>query len=148
MRRMDSWFAAIVVGLVLAVLASFVFGIDAVLNMISTIFAVGVVAILVAVMAAFLAAIGWVVVRDAIDEIKSDRQEGRPWLWRCVGLAGIAGIILDGIVGAWNVYQKHILFSTAVEEIPFAGVPVLMALGAYPFKWIEALVLRWHKAPR
>ncbi len=146
MRRMDSWFAAVVAGSLLAVLASFVFGIDTVLNTVSTVLAVALAVLLAAVTAAFLAAVGWVVVRDAVDEIVSDRREGRPWLWRCIALAGIAGMILDGLVGAWNVYQRHILFSIAVEEIPFAGIPLLMTIGSYPFKWIEGPLLRWRRS--
>jgi hypothetical protein len=50
---------------------------------------------------------------------------------------GILGMLLDGVVGAWSAYQEHTLFSTAVTQIPFAGVPVFIALGSYPLKWMK-----------
>ena len=53
--------------------------------------------------------------------------------------------LADGVMGAWNAYQAHILFSDAVEKIPFAGLPVLLALASYPAKWIEQSYMRRQK---
>lgn len=139
---MRSWYNWAIVLLIAATLADVVFGLDAVLNAVSTIFAVGLGLLVVGGVGAAVTALGWIVIRDAVDEIKTDRKNGIPWRWRCVGWVGIAGILADGVVGAWNAYQEHILFSTAVEQIPFAGVPVLLVLASLPFRWIEEFLMR------
>jgi len=142
---MKSSFEWIIAALILGALAALVFGIDAVLNVISTVFALGFGLVVALILAVVIATLGWIGIRDAIDEIKMDRKQGLPWLWRCVGWIGIAGILADGIVGAWNAYQEHVLFSIAVKEIPFAGVPVLLVLGSYPVKWAEALLAKGRR---
>ena len=142
MRSLLSWTIAIVA---LLVLADFVFGLDFVLNTISTIFVIA-LSIVVALGAAAVAAlIFWLLIRDAVDEIRSDRAEGRAWRWRCIGWIGIAGMLVDGAIGAWNVYQHHVLFSTAVEEIPFAGVPVLLTLASIPLRFAEEILMKMGK---
>ena len=123
--------------LLAAVLAVLFFGLDPVLNGISTVFAAFLVLTVASLVGLSVAALFWIVIRDAVDEIRTDRHNRVPWRWRCLGYIGIIGILVDGVVGAWNAYQQHILFSTAVEQIPFAGVPVLLALASYPFRWIE-----------
>ena len=133
----------LIIALVAAlVLASLVFGLDTVLNTISTAFVLG-LGTTIAFGALALAAIVIIfTVRDALDETRTDRKEGKPWLWRFAGWIGIAGILVDGGIGAWNVYQQHVLFSTAIKEIPFAGVPVLLVLAAYPLKLVEQLLIK------
>ena len=129
-------------------LAAVVFGLDFVLNAISTSFVIGVGFVLAVGVLAGVGALVWLVIRDAVEEIRFDREEGRPWLWRCIGWAGILGIFVDGAIGAWNVYQQHIVFGEAVEANPLAGVPVLLALAAYPLKWLEALVMKRRESGR
>ena len=89
--------------------------------------------------------IDWDSVRDVIDDIAFDRRHGIAWRWRLLGYAGLLGILADGVMGAWNAYQQHILFSAAVEQIPFAGLPVLLALASYPAKWIEQTLMQKQK---
>lgn len=144
-RSVFPWFIGATVFLFLATV---VFGLDFVLNAISTSFVIGVGVVLAVGVLASLTALAGLVVRDAIEEIRSDREEGRPWLWRCIGWAGILGILVDGAIGAWNVYQQHIVFGKAVEAIPLAGVPVLLALASYPFKWVEALLMKRRENDR
>jgi len=124
------------------VLAGFVFGFDVALNTVSAgiVFGLGIVIALGLV--ALIAAMGWIVVRDAVTEIQTAREKGRPWRWQCVGWIGIAGILVDGMIGAWNVYQQHILFSTAVEKIPFAGAPILVALASILVRLVEQIAMR------
>lgn len=123
--------------LLAAIVAVLVFGLDPVLNGISTVLAAFLVLTVASLIGLSVAALFWIVIRDAVDEIRTDRRNRVAWRWRCLGYIGIIGIMVDGVVGAWNAYQQHILFSTAVEQVPFAGVPVLLALASYPFKWIE-----------
>ena len=61
---------------------------------------------------------------------------------QCVGWIGIAGILADGMIGAWNVYQQHILFGAAVEKIPFAGAPILVALASILVRLVEQIAMR------
>jgi len=127
-------------------LAGFLVGVDVILNIISvSVFFVA--GILTAFgIAALIAIVGWLVVRDAISEIRTVRERGRPWRWLCVGWIGIAGILVDGVIGAWNVYQQHILFSAAVKDIPFAGVPVLVTLASFPVRLVEQVAMRNRKS--
>lgn len=142
---MRSWYNVTIVLLFAATFAALLFGLDAVLNAISTVF-VTAAGLLVAIgIVLIVGALFWIVIRDAVDEIYVDRRNGMPWRWRCLGYLGIVGILADGVVGTWNAYQQHILFSAAVERIPFAGVPVLLALASYPFKWVEEFLMRKHR---
>jgi len=138
---MKSVFNWAMIVLVAAIVADVVLGLDTVLNAISITFAVGTALLAAVILGAVAVVVAWIVIRDAIDEIHDDRAAGRPWRWRWVGWIGIAGILVDGVIGTWNAYQEHILFSTAVERIPFAGVPVVVALASYPFKGIERFLM-------
>jgi hypothetical protein len=131
--------------LLAAILATLVFGLDAVLNGISIALAVVVVLVFVIPVLAGLGFLFWVLARDAVVDIKSDRQHGRAWRWRCVAYIGFLGIAIDGLVGAWNAYQQHVLYSMAVEQIPFVGVPVFVALASFPLKWIETALIKLRK---
>ncbi len=117
--------------------ADFVVGLDAVLNAISLGVVVSIGLALFSVMMAGLGVLVWITVRDAIEAVSSDRHDGRPWLWRIPAYMGVAGIIIDGIAGAWHMYAQHILFSTAVERLPLSGIPVWLLLASYPVRWIE-----------
>jgi MFS family permease len=128
--------------LLAAIVAAIVFGLDAVLNGISTFVTVALTIAVLGLVGSLVLALGWIVIRDAADEMRFSRGNGLAWRWQLLGYAGILGILADGIVGTWNVYQEHIQFSTAVEKIPFAGVPVLLALASYPFKWVEQFLMR------
>ena len=147
MRRMNVtfWYNTAMALLLAAIAADFVFGLDAVLNGLSTMVVVALTLAVLGLIGAGAFALCWIVVRDVIDDIAFDRRHGIAWRWRLFGYAGLLGIFIDGIVGAWNAYQQHILFSTAVEQIPLAGVPVLLALASYPVKWIEQYYMRKHR---
>jgi hypothetical protein len=134
--------------LIAAIAADFVFGVDAVLNAISTMFVIGATLAIIALVIAGVGALGWIIVRDAIGELRFDRHNGITWRWRILGYFGILGILADGLVGIWNAYQQHILFSAAVEQIPFAGLPVLLALASYPVRWIEETWMKKRRAKR
>lgn len=131
--------------LVAAIVADFVVGIDAVLNAMSTMFVICATLAIIALIIAGVGALGWIIVRDVIGELRFDRHNGVAWRWRLLGYVGILGILADGLVGVWNAYQQHILFSAAVEQIPFAGLPVLLAMAGYPVRWIEEI---WMKMRR
>jgi hypothetical protein len=141
------WHNIMLVLLIAAIATDLVFGLDAVLNAVS-IFVVASLALAVLAPLTFsLAAIVWLSIRDEIEEIKLERANHLAWRWRILAYAGALGILADGLVGAWNVYQRHILFSTAVEAIPFSGVPVFLALASFPVRWIESWILRRRKSP-
>jgi hypothetical protein len=140
---MKTWYDWVIAALLLAAAADVFFGLDAVLNAVSLVVVIGFAAAIVIVVMIAVLAFGWIVVRDEIHDIRDDRQLGRPWRARCVGWIGIAGMLVDGSVAAWNAYQQHMLFSTAVEQIPLVGVPVFLALGSYPASWLEGLVIKW-----
>ncbi|MDE2464138.1 MAG: hypothetical protein KGO02_10540 [Alphaproteobacteria bacterium] len=136
------WHSIFLALLLLGIAADIIFGLDSVLNVISTVLVISVAVIILSTSALALGALAWITMRDAIEGLRSDRRERRAWLWRVAAYIGIFGIIVDGVVGTWNVFQQHVLFSTAVEEIPLAGVPVWLLLASYPIKWLEQAALR------
>jgi len=136
-RGIFHWHNIALVALILAVAGDLLFGLDALLNLISTVAAVASMLVVAAAFALALVILLWITVRDLIEEIRADTRSANAWRWKFVALAGGLGILADGAVGAWNAYQKHILFSTAVENIPFSGLPVYLLLASYPIKWLE-----------
>ena len=137
MRGIFHWHNILLAFLLAAIAADIVFGLDALLNLISTLAIVGSVLLLALLFAIAITAILWITIRNLVDDIKNDTRSAVAWRWRILALAGGVGLLIDGTVGAWNAYQKHILFSTAVENIPFSGIPVFLLLASYPFKWVE-----------
>jgi hypothetical protein len=131
------WHNVLLAVLLAAIAADIAFGLDPLLNAVSTILLVVSALAVAGVFALAAAVLCWITVRDLIGDIRTDRQMRTAWRWKLVALAGISGILVDGAIGAWNVYQKHILFSASVEAIPFAGAPVFLLLASYPFRWIE-----------
>jgi len=131
------WHNIVLAILLLALAADIVFGLDPLLNAISTIFLVGSMLLVAAVLFLAFAVLFWISVRDLIEDIRTDKQTNIAWRWKFLALAGLFGIFVDGAVGAWNAYQKHIQFSESVEAIPFSGLPVFLLLASYPFKWAE-----------
>jgi len=139
---MRSWHNRIIAILIVAAIADVAYGLGAVLKALSIISAIGLIALVVVSGTGAIFAVSTILMRDAIEEIATDRRHGRPWRWRCVGWIGIIGMLVDGLAGAWSAYQEDILFSAAVAQIPLAGVPVFLALGSYPLKWIEVLLIK------
>ncbi len=141
------WHNIMLVLLVAAVATDLVFGLDAVLNAVSVIVVAGVALAVLVPLVFSLAAIAWLSIRDELEEIRLERANHLAWRWRILAYAGALGILADGLVGAWNVYQQRILFSAAVETIPFSGVPVFLALASFPVRWIESWILRRRERP-
>ncbi len=147
MRGMFHWHNILLAVLLAAIAADIAFGLDAVLNLIST--AAMVVFILFAALLFAAAAIIvlWISTRNLLEDIRSDSRSAVAWRWKILALVGGAGLLIDGAVGAWNAFQQHILFSVAVEEIPFSGVPVFLLLASYPVKWIEQYLEARNRKP-
>lgn len=136
-RGILHWHNIVLAALILAIASDMLFGLDALLNLISTVAAVASMLVVAAAFSAALVIVLWITIRDLIEETRTSAGSASAWRWKFVALAGGLGILADGAIGAWNAYQKHILFSTAVENIPFSGIPVYLLLASYPFKWLE-----------
>lgn len=131
------WHNIFLVILLAGFVADFLVGLETVLNAISIVVVVSIGVALVSIIVVGLGALAWITVRDAVEVTSSDRQDGRAWRWRIPAYLGLVGILIDGLAGTWHVFQQHILFSTAIEKMPLAGVPVWLLLLSYPLKWIE-----------
>ena len=142
------WHNILLVFLLAAIAMDAIFGLDAVLNAISVLVVAGVVLAIILPLILSLFAIAWLSIRDEIEEIKLERANNLAWRWRILAYAGVIGILADGLVGAWNVYQHRVLFSAAVEAIPFSGVPVFLALASFPVRWIESWILHRREKTR
>lgn len=125
------------VSLLAAIAADIGLGHEFVLNGIATIAVTFLMITVFGLGALLLLLFVWITVRDAIDEIQTERQSGLAWRWQIVGYLGFVGILAEGAVGMWYASQNQVLFSDAIENIPYAGVPVLVALASYPAKWLE-----------
>ena len=133
------WYAIPLALLLVIVVVGAALSLDVVLSGISTAVVVSLLVMAAGVVGFIAAALGWITIRDAMGELRSDG--GVAWRWRLFGFVGVLGILADGFVGVWNAYQKHIMFSVAVERIPFAGLPVLILLATFPFRWIEQYLI-------
>ena len=137
MRGIFHWHSILLILLLAAIAADIVYGLDAVLGLISTLATVGSMLLIAIILAAAAIAILWISIRNLIADIADDSRSAVAWRWRILALAGGVGLLIDGTVGAWNAYQEHMLFSTAVQAIPFSGIPIFLLLASYPFRWIE-----------
>jgi hypothetical protein len=139
------WYNAAMALLVAAIVADLIEGLHAVLNAVSVIVAIVAALAVLTMVGAGVVLCCWIVVRDAVLDLRFDRRNGNPWRWRLVGYAGIIGLLVDGAIGAWMAFHEHILFSAAVAHIRFAGVPVALALASYPLRWLEQTILRLRR---
>ena len=140
MRRLRNVLVAV---LIVVGVADVVLGLDTeILTIASTAITILAVVAFAAVGLVAVGILGTIFLRDAIDEIREDRAQGRPWVWRGLFWIGVLGLLVDGTIGAWNAYREHILFSEGVREIPFAGLPLLILAASVPLRGIEHLLLR------
>lgn len=140
--RYPYWHNIILAVLLAGIAADLIFGLDTVLNVLSVAIAVIVGVALLSLLVLAGGALVWITIRDALEGLYSDRCDHIAWRWRLAAYAGMLGVVVDGAIGAWNVYAQHVLFSIAVREIPFSGVPVWLLLASYPLKWLEQAVMR------
>lgn len=140
--RHPRWHNILLIVLLAGIAAAFAFGLDVTLNAVSMIVTVSIAVAVLGLIVLGVCALAWITIGDAIEETRFDRRSNIAWRWRFIAYAGVIGILVDGVVGAWHAYQYHIVFSAAVESIPFAGVPVLVTLASYPIKWIEQFLMR------
>lgn len=131
------WHNVFLILLALGLVADLLVGLDEVLNAVSVGIVVGLSLVLVGLFAIGVGGLVWITVRDALEATSSDRREGRAWRWRIPAYLGILGILIDGVAGTWHAFEQHILFSTAIEKMPLAGLPIWLLLLSYPVKWIE-----------
>ena len=147
MRGIFHWHSILLIVLLVAIAADIVYGLDAVLSLISTLAMVGSMLLVAIIFAAAAIAVFWISTRNLIQDIRDDSRSSVAWRWRILALAGGVGLLIDGAVGAWNAHERHILFSAAVQTIPFSGIPVFLLLASYPFRWIEQYFESRNKAP-
>jgi hypothetical protein len=136
------WHNILLVVLIAAIATDIVFGLDPLLNAISTALLVGSMLVGAGVFALAAGTLCWITVRDLINDMRTDRKDRIAWRWKLLALAGVLGILADGFIGVWNAYQKHVQFSASVEVIPFSGVPVFLLGASFPFKWVEQYLER------
>lgn len=140
--RYPYWHNMLLVSLLTGIAADLAFGLDVVLNALSIAIAVLVGMAMLGLLILAAGALAWLTIRDALEGLRSDRYDHLAWRWRLVAYAGVLGILVDGAIGAWNVYTQHVLFSIGIREIPFSGVPVWLLLASYPLKWLEQAAMR------
>ncbi|MCW5681004.1 MAG: hypothetical protein KF794_08985 [Xanthobacteraceae bacterium] len=142
---MDRDHSRIIIFLLGGILAVLLFGREVALGSVQTIFWVGlVVGIVWLIFWAIIATIRFLK-RESVayrDEVRRDREEGRPWLYTFVAWPGI--IANFGVFGL-AAYSRHIegscraLTGDCLREIPFWWLPVCLLLGSIPIMWLEKL---------
>lgn len=150
---MDRGHSRLVVILLAAILFVLLFGRDA------AIFAFGGVFWFLLVFGAGFAII-WLIVaairyayreaRSYREEVRQDREEGRPWLNTFIAWPGIIGnfAVLGFAALRYFDDECRALMRDCLQQIPFWWLPVSLLLLSIPILWLEKLVLSWRQRRR
>src|SRR5262249_40932023 len=140
----------LIVILLAGILAVLLFGREATLGSIQTLFWVGlvlgIVTLLVLGTLSFIRSIG----REAKsyrEEVRRDREEGRPWLHTFIAWPGFIGnFLVLGVAGYWRYVEESCRTFTGdcLEQIPYWWLPVTLLLVSVPISWLERVILHFR----
>jgi hypothetical protein len=81
------------------------------------------------------------------DEVRRDREEGRPWLHTYLAWPGIIGnFAVFGVAGYSRFVAEscRLLLGNCLQEIPYWWLPATLLLASIPVAGIERLVLKYR----
>jgi hypothetical protein len=81
------------------------------------------------------------------EEVRRDREEGRPWLYTFIAWPGAIGNFAVFGFAAFSYFDHECraLKGDCLEQIPFWWLPVLLLLISMPIMWLEKVVLGWQR---
>jgi amino acid permease len=144
----------LIVILLAGIFAVLLFGREATLGSMQTIFWVGlvlgVVGLIVWATIAFVRYMG----REAKayrDEVRRDREEGRPWFHTFTAWPGIIGNFLMFAVAAYSRYVDEscrALTGDCLQQIPYWWLPVTLLLASIPIAGLERVIRYFRRSSR
>lgn len=144
MSRLLNWHNALLVALAALIGIDLLIGLDPLLNVISSVFVFVLISLTLLIVGGGLAFLGWLTVKEQMEDTLYERTANRAWLYKLCVLVGFVGIMLDGAVGLWNAFNYGIRFSTAVEKVPFSGIPIYILIASLPIRWIETAMIDYR----
>jgi amino acid permease len=82
------------------------------------------------------------------DEVRRDREEGRPWLHTYIAWPGIIGNLLVFVVAAyWRFIDDscRALMGDCLQQIPYWWAPVCLLLASIPIAGLERMIAHFRK---
>ena len=144
---MDRGHSQLIIILLAGIFAVLLFGREATLGSMQTMFwiglALGVVALIVWAIISFIRYIRRET-KAYRDEVRRDREEGRPWLYRFAAWPGIIGNFLVIAVAGYSRYVEdscRALLGDCLQQIPYWWFPVTLLLASIPISALEQMVL-------
>lgn len=151
MDRDHSQPIAFLLGGILAVLLH---GREAALDSMETIFwvglALGVVWLIVSAVVSFIRYTGRVANAHGA-EVRRDREEGRPWLYRFVAWPGIIANFLVFGVAVYSFYAERscrVLVGDCLKQFSYWWLPMALLLASIPVSAVEQTVIYFRKRNR
>ncbi len=142
----------LIIILLTGILAVLLFGREATLGSMQTIFWIGLaLGIVGSIIWAIIAFVRYMR-REAKayrDEVRRDREEGRPWLHTFVAWPGIIGNFLVIAVAGYSRYVEEscrALMGDCLQQIPYWWLPVSLLLASIPIAGLERIFLYFRKS--
>ena len=147
---MDRDHSRLIIILLFVIAAVLLFGREATMGSMQTIFWIGLVlgfiALTVWAIVAFIRYMG----REAKvyrAEVRRDREEGRPWLHTYIAWPGILGNFLVFAIAGHSRYVEEscrALVGDCLQQIPYWWLPVTLLLGSIPIAGLERIILHYR----
>jgi ABC-type tungstate transport system substrate-binding protein len=137
----------IIIFLLGGILVVLLFGRDAALGSMQTLFWIGLVlGIIALIIWAIVALVGYTrrEVKAYKEEVRRDREEGRPWLHNFLMWPGVIGNFAVFGVAAYSRYVDEscrALVDDCLKNIPYFWAPIALVLLSIPFTWFERMIL-------
>lgn len=140
----------LIIFLLAGILAVLLFGREAMQGSLEVVFwiglALGIVALAIWGIVALVRGVGREV-KVYRQEVRRDREEGRPWLHTFIAWPGIIGNFLVIGVAAYSRYVEEscsALLGDCLQQIPYWWLPVVLLLGSMPIAGLERIILHYR----
>jgi hypothetical protein len=146
----DRGHSQLIIILLSGIFAVLLFGREATYGSIQTLFSVGLVLGIIAVIVwAIVSFIGYMgrEARVYREEVRRDREEGRPWLYQYLAWPGIIGNFLVFGVAAYSRYVDVSCraFGDCLQQIPYWWLPISLFLASILVSALEQTVRYFRK---
>lgn len=81
------------------------------------------------------------------EEVRRDREQGKPWLHTYIAWPGIIGNFLVFAIAGYSRYVDEscrALVGDCLQQIPYWWLPVALLLGSIPIAGLERIILHYR----